>query len=224
MQVHLTLKSSNKKVGPIPVSTTERSSCGACPFKRNGCYADYGPLALHWDKVSKGERGIDWYTFCDAISGLPEESLWRHNQAGDLPHDGGRIDVPKLMALVHANVGRRGFTYTHHDIRIGKNLTWIRFANEYGFTVNLSADNLTEADDMADTGLPTVTVLPADHMTNTVTPKGRRVVVCPAVTHDNVSCMTCQLCQRADRAVIVGFPAHGSGKAKATKVFMLKQA
>lgn len=222
--VHLTMKSRNGKVGLIPVSTTGRDSCGDCPLKRNGCYAEYGPLRWHWDKVTRGELGVDWHTFCDAIAGLPEESLWRHNQAGDLPHNAGRIDAPMLVALVNANSGRRGFTYTHHDIRLGANLSWLRYANDNGFTVNLSADNLSEADDMADTGLPTVTVLSEHQVTNTVTPKGRRVVVCPAVTHDNVSCKSCQLCQRADRAAIVGFPAHGGGKDKATKVFMLREA
>ena len=56
---------------------------------------------------------------------------------------------------------------------------------------------------------PVVVVLPSNQTENTVTPKGRKVVVCPATQRDNVSCATCQLCQR-QRSTIVGFPAHGS--------------
>ena len=62
----------------------------------------------------------------------------------------------------------------------------------------------------ADAG-PVVVVLPSTQTVNTVTPKGRTVIVCPATQRDNVSCATCQLCQR-QRAAIVGFPAHGTRK------------
>jgi hypothetical protein len=59
MNVHLTLVSSNAKTGPIPVSTSSAVTCSdACPFKKDGCYADSGPLALHWSKVTSGQRGF----------------------------------------------------------------------------------------------------------------------------------------------------------------------
>ena len=218
MQVHLTLKSSNKKVGPIPVSTTERSSCGACAFKLNGCYADYGPLKLHWDKVSSHERGMSWGAFCEAIEGLASGTLWRHNQAGDLPHTNGKLDRTMVLDLANASIGLRGFTYTHHAPS-PHNVEVLQIAKRRNFVVNLSADNLEQADRYMAHNLPVVTVLPSDQLTNTVTPAGRRVVVCPAVTHDNVSCSTCQLCAKADRDVIVGFPAHGSGKRKVIAIF-----
>ena len=61
MRVHITPRSGNAKTGPIPVTTTERASCpSTCPFYDKGCYAKSGPLALHWRKVSDGERGTDW--------------------------------------------------------------------------------------------------------------------------------------------------------------------
>jgi hypothetical protein len=123
---------------------------------------------------------------------------------------GGTVDAVKLGQLVAANAGRRGFTYSHHRDRAS--LAWIRHANAWGFTVNLSANDLTDADTLADTGAgPVVVVLPSTQSQNTVTPAGRRVVVCPATQRDDVSCATCQLCQR-QRAAIVGFPAHGTRK------------
>jgi hypothetical protein len=208
MNVHLTLKSANVKTGPIPVSTTERDSCPKDCAMRAECYAASGPLALHWAAVSAGTRGISWTQFTQAIAALPDNQLWRHNQAGDLPQVNGTIDAVKLGQLVAANQGKRGFTYSHH--RDSASLAWIRHANAWGFTVNLSANDLRDADALADTDAgPVVVVLPSTQTENTTTPAGRKVVVCPATQRDDVSCATCQLCQR-QRSVIVGFPAHGT--------------
>lgn len=210
MQVHLTLKSANAKTGPIPVSTTERDSCPTDCAMRSACYAASGPLALHWAAVSAGTRGTSWGQFCADIAALPDGQLWRHNQAGDLPQTGGTIDAVKLGQLVQANMGKRGFTYSHH--RDAASLAWIRHANAWGFTVNLSANDLADADALADTGAgPVVVVLPSTQTQNTETPAGRKVVICPATQRDDVSCATCQLCQR-QRSTIVGFPAHGTRK------------
>lgn len=205
MQVHLTLKSANAKTGPIPVSTTSKASCPTDCAMASACYAASGPLALHWNKVTSGERGTDWATFTALIAGLPAGQLWRHNQAGDLPQD------PVLIGqLVHANIGRRGFTYTHH--RDAETLGWVKHANAWGFTVNLSANELADADYLADKKVgPVVVILPSMATANTKTPAGRPVVVCPATQRDNVSCATCQLCAR-QRDVIVGFPGHGTKK------------
>lgn len=208
--VHLSPKSANVKTGPIPVSTTTRATCPVDCAMREGCYASSGPLALHWSAVSSGTRGTDWQTFVDAIAQLPDGQLWRHNQAGDLPGDGYTVDPVALGQLVAANRGRRGFTYSHY--RDGASLSWIKTANEWGFTINLSANDLADADTLADTGAgPVVCVIPSTTTENTRTPAGRRVVVCPATQRDNVSCATCQLCAR-QRDVIIGFPAHGTRK------------
>jgi len=213
MRVSLTLKSRNAKTGPIPVSTSSNDTCPAvCPLKDQGCYAKYGPLGMYWAKVNGGTAGATWAEFVAQIAELPADTLWRHNQAGDLPGISDVIDAPALAKLVKANSGKRGFTYTHKPMTAA-NARAVRAANAAGFTINLSGNNLAHADALADTGAgPVVAVLPADQKTNTTTPAGRKVVVCPATIRDDVSCATCQLCQRRDRAVIVGFPAHGAAK------------
>jgi hypothetical protein len=177
---------------------------------RGECYAASGPLALHWSKVSAGARGTDWPTFTASIAALPDNQLWRHNQAGDLPKKNNSIDPVKLGQLVAANKNRRGFTYSHH--RDADSINWIRHANNWGFTVNLSANDLIDADILASHNAgPVVVVLPSTTTKNTTTPAGRAVVICPATQRDDVSCATCQLCQR-QRSAIVGFPAHGTRK------------
>lgn len=217
MRYHLTLKSSNSKTGPIPVSTSPRTTCPACPFKGSGCYADGGPIALHWDAVTSGKRGDAWHVFVGRIAALPEGQLWRHNQAGDLPGVGDDLDSVALLQLVDANSGRRGFTYTHKPLT-AKNASAIKEANARGFTVNLSANNLEHADELAAAAVgPVAVVLPSEQTTNTTTPKGRKVVVCPATQREDVSCATCQMCAR-QRDVIIGFPAHGARVKRANEV------
>lgn len=211
MHAHLTLKSNNKKTGPIPVSTTERASCPrTCIHKASSCYAETGPLAMHWSKIP--ERGKPWAEFCAEIAALPEQTLWRHNQAGDLPGDGTLIDGPALMLLVEANLGKKGFTYTHYDPHQGANAYWIAAANAMGFAVNLSADSLEQADAYVELGIgPVVVVVDSNETAQGQTPEGRTVALCPATQRDDIGCSTCGICAEQHKAVI-GFPAHGARK------------
>jgi hypothetical protein len=218
---HITPKSKNAKVGKMAVTTSTATTCpSACPFKDNGCYAESGPLKLHWLKVTEGKRGDDWSTFLDKIKELPAGSKWRHNQAGDLPGDTKDLDSAKCADLAKANEGKRGFTYTHYDVLDNfQNAITVNMMNHLGFTVNVSANNLDHADQLCDLDIaPVATVLPIEQTTNTVTPKGRKVVVCPATYKDDVSCADCMLCEKRDRKVIVGFPAHGTSKKKASAI------
>jgi hypothetical protein len=183
--MHLTLKSANAKTGPIPVSTSSAETCpDACPLKAKGCYAFYGNLARHWRKVTSGERGGSWRAFIRQVASLPTGQLWRHNQAGDLPGVGDVIDAGALAELVQANKGKRGFCYTHKPVfgpHADANRRAIATANAAGLTVNLSANNVAEADKLADLDLaPVVTILPSDAPDAGLTPAGRRWIVCPA--------------------------------------------
>lgn len=219
MRVNFTKKSKNAKTGPIPVSTSCASTCpSTCAFKERGCYAAGGPLAILWRKVTEGKAGDDWRTFCAKVESLPPGTLWRHNQAGDLPGIGNEIDAKAMLELVQANEGRKGFTYTHKPME-GVNRLLVQHANEEGFTVNLSADSLPHADALSDLNIaPVVVVLPSDQLENTTTPMGRKVVVCPAVTHEGVTCATCALCASASRRVVIGFPAHGMNARHVSRV------
>jgi hypothetical protein len=218
--------SKNVKTGKIPVSTSAASTCpDACPLKAKGCYASSGfHLALHWRKVSEQGRGDDWTTFVSRISGLPDGQLFRHNQAGDLPGENNAIDTDALAELVDASEGKRGWTYTHKPVVGDGNLETcnraaVRDANARGFTINLSADNLAEADELKATDCgPVVVVLPIDSPLAMTTPAGHKVIVCPAQRPESkATCATCGLCQK-QRAVIVGFLAHGTQAKSASAI------
>lgn len=232
MLTHITPKSSNEKTGQIPVTTTSGKSCpNSCPLNNansGGCYAESGPLALHWRKVTEGARGDEYPVFLDKIAKMPDGQLWRHNQAGDLYGDGDKINAGALSALVDANKRKRGFTYTHKPVvGDGKTATdnrrAVKSANAGGFTVNLSANNLADADELSALKIgPVVTILPIDSEENLITPGGRRVVVCPAQTRDGITCATCKLCAVVDRSIIVGFRSHGTSQKKAQRVFFMR--
>jgi hypothetical protein len=225
-QAYLKPSSRNVKTGPIPVSTTSAATCPpSCPLAAGGgCYATEGPIGLHFRAVTAGERGVEWDEFCRQIAALPPGTFWRHNQAGDLPGEGEVIDAEEMRALVAANRGKKGYTYTH-KYGTPENLELIRQANEQGFTVNLSANNPAQADRLAALGIaPVTTVLPTEQTRGVRTPGGRRVVVCPAATKPGVSCATCKLCQRPGRETIIGFPAHGSRQRKASAIASRSEA
>ena len=228
MKFHLTPKSGNQKTGLIPVTTTSGETCPPeCPFAgKNGCYAESGPLALHWRKVTEGKRGENFPAFLgqleNTLSSLPPRQLWRHNQAGDLPGKGSKIDVIALAKIVAVNARTfsRGYTYTHKPMASVKNRMAVQSANISGFAVNLSGNSLAHADELAALEIaPVVCVVPLGTETKELkTPGGRAVIVCPAQT-GNATCATCGLCAVRDpRRPIVAFLAHGTGAKKVSAI------
>jgi hypothetical protein len=211
-------KSHNRKLGPIPLSVSEPGTCPtSCGLYQTGCYASYGKLGVHWRGRSRA-NWVSWRKFLALVRELPEGTLWRHNEAGDLAGEpDGRIDGESLGALVEANRGRRGFTFTHRTDP--ENWELLRWANLEGFTVNLSADTPREADRLmmdGDPGVglagPVAVLLPADYPDRGGrTPAGHRVVVCPAQT-SGLTCLECRLCANPYRHSIVGFRSHGQAK------------
>ena len=201
----------------IPTTTSAKDTCpNTCPLKEKGCYARYSFLGNYWKKLSNGEvkNSFNFKELLKAVKQLNEGALWRHNQAGDLMHNDGEIDSQALTALVKANKGRKGFTYTHHKLDIANNALNLAIANDNGFTVNISCDNLQEADKVFNQydDLPVVTLLPMDSSKVSYTESGNKVIACPAEGSKKVSCKTCKLCSISDRDYIIGFRAHGTAK------------
>ncbi len=185
-------------------------------------------LGHHWR--STPVRGESWESFCREIEALPDGQLWRHNTAGDLPGLKTRIDHAKLSRLVAANKGKYGFTFTHKPVLYGshedakRNRDAIERANRSGFTINLSADGVEQADALWDlTIAPVAVVLPSTTPDRSFkTPNGHPVVICPAELSDRVTCATCALCAKADRHSIVGFRAHGQSKREVSELVQLR--
>jgi hypothetical protein len=181
MQVMFVEVSQNAKTGPIPASIVERASCwSGCALYENGCYAENGALAMHWDRVSRGLAGGSWSEFCGKVATLRPGRLWRYAQAGDLPGHGPQIDVTLLEELAVANAGKQAIAFTHKPV-LGddpvavENRRLIAAAIKAGFTINFSADNPAHADKLADLGIASVvTVLARDYARRAVRHRFKR--------------------------------------------------
>jgi len=218
MRYQFTAKSSNTKTGPIPTTMTEKDSCPVtCSLRGNGCYAENFPLSLHWGRVATD--GISEEELLMMIRGLPKGQRWRHNVAGDLPHNNGTVDHDKLQNLALAAHGKETILYTHHKLTRENAASFriVRYA--YGLNVNASCESIQTAETALDQGINAVVVMPHDTSSQTVkTERGSSVVICPATYKDNVTCASCGLCakDRVSNRVIVAFPAHGARKKVAT--------
>lgn len=226
-QFHIAQRSANGKTGLMLVTTSGASTCPpACPFRRSGCYGDSGPLRLHWDLVSNGRRGISETEYLQILSRMTPNQIWRLNQVGDLPGKNNRLNKQSVIRLSASVSHTRPIAFTHYPVIADKvlqvsenvaqyNRSVLLEARQHGLSVNISANNLRHADQIADLGLfPVVATVPKDSPIKMRTPEGRATVRCPATVRNDITCSTCgngsPLCSRPDRAVIVTFPAHGN--------------
>jgi hypothetical protein len=98
----------------------------------------------------------------------------------------------------------------------------IYLANCEGFTINLSANSLRHADELAALKIaPVAVVVAEDAPAKFKTPEGRDVVVCLNETQ-RLTCLECQLCAVPTRKSIVGFRAHGQAKALVSQLVTLR--
>lgn len=236
MKVLFIKKSSNKKVGSLPVTITEAASCPkTCPHINGNCYGKTGPQSWIWAKVNKGTAGKNlsgWDEFCKKISALPAGQPWRHNTTGDLFHVDGLIRLDLLKKLIDANRGKRGWTYSHHLLNT-HNTEALKYATNNEFTINASCETLEQSDKALNKGLNAACIVSSNRpelipfsslkdkrtyyrQTAPIkTPQGRRLVICPAQKSDSQACKTCLLCSKQSKGKwAVGFVAHGNNKKK----------
>lgn len=217
----LVRRSKNRKTGPIAVTYTSHSTCpDACPLKSKGCYAETGFTQFPWRQA---DNGITFRQLMKQIPTLPTDSLVRHNVAGDLPGWDNKLDEKMCleMATTYGN-NVRAFTYTHYPVWYHKhakhNREVIKEMNNRGFTVNVSANNLKQADQYKRTGLPVVAIVPFETTVRDRTQDANLVGVCPAQVNDSITCKKCKLCAQTYRELIVGFLPHGAHKSHVNSI------
>lgn len=72
---HITKKSGNRKTGEIVATTSSQETCpDVCPLKKGGCYADGGPLNMHWCQITNGTRGVPFDEFLKELRSIDR---WR---------------------------------------------------------------------------------------------------------------------------------------------------
>lgn len=217
-------RSRNSKTGDVPTawvgfSTGEaKKSCIGCGLLGNGCYAYGGsPILGHQSltKASMSQPGR--YTLTAALKARSRKArMVRVTALGDV----GRIGREAADAIV-AEIKESGLAlvgYTHHWKEVAVAVAW------HG-RLMASADNLKEADQAAAAGWRVSVTVPSDHPRVSLTPEGRKVVVCPAQVKEDhsVQCNNCKLCDGSKRGPIIGFRAHGR-KVKAMDIRFKQQS
>ena len=228
---HLSKKSSNKKLGGLPASTSSKDTCpSSCPLFSK-CYAKKGPQSWHWAKVTKGTRGTSWEGFLQKVEQLKPGSLFRHNVSGDLPtlNNLGIVDVVKLdqlqCATTNAGVSLYTYTHWHTDPNFSKsNLQAIKRFSQPGFVINLSTEKIEDAAFYKASGFDAVitntTVFefalraikdnkePLQIVSTEDLTKPIKVIPCPEQYTDTATCASCKLCSRYNRDYVIAFKEH----------------
>lgn len=216
----------NRKLGhsTYVVSLSSDTCPDSCPLKSAGCYAKQGHLRVHWNRVDRGEAKHDpkvgrWAGrgFNDLAATLRAEvrpgHLLRIGDMGD-PSENGVVPAVLIEALGELALrGVRSIVYTHAPRSL--NSFAIDLAKSLGVALNFSTHGTSL--DVSILGSTVTTVTP-EHWTLPGTAGAQDGLLrCPAETSD-VTCDSCGLCARPNRAYAIGFTAHGSQKRRVAEV------
>ena len=226
---HLSRKSGNKKLGGIASSTSSWDTCSRSCGLWDSCYGKRGPQSWHAKRVSNGERGTDWDSFCAAVESLKFGTMLRHNVSGDLPvSPQGLILTMELDQLQCAavNAGLMFYTYTHHHTnQLGKvNANTVKRFSSPGFVINISTESVTDAvqyhRDGHDVVITNSAVFelavraikdnknPLEVVNTYDISKPVKVIPCPEQYTDSATCASCKLCARYNRDYVIAFRKH----------------
>lgn len=215
--VHIVAQSGNVKTGVMPVTYRTADTCPTtCPFLpvsmggNGGCYGTgrifgiagkYATLMSETDalaKLARAPRGAKYM---------------RDRVVGDVVTPDGKFDHPYVAAIArvaHAS-GLRVFGYTHAwPIMTRDDVETVKGT---GYVMNASCETADDVARAVSLGMPTV--IAGDSWQDGDVIAGRRIVTCPAQTRDDVSCASCGLCAKPDRACTVRFLIHGMAKNQA---------
>lgn len=212
-------RTKNGKTDDVPtlwVGETRQESFDSCKgcsqLQTRSCYAQFGTPAMgHSSMVRAAARGKT-YAFEAAMAARSVGAkMARFGAIGDP----SRIAQSTLARWIY-RVREEGLSvvgYTHHwrEKRNG----WLRDS------FMASCDSIEEADEAFDKGWRPACVAPSDHAGGVTTPKGRKLIVCPAIAAERkgrkVTCNACRLCDVEVASVGVIFPDHGPKRTKRTK-------
>jgi len=212
-------RTENRKLGNVVVVSSSPKTCPLnCEFKNNGCYAEYGPISLHWRRID--QKGINCSDLCNEINNLPVYLPIRFWDAGDFPGNGitlNRKECIQIGNVIKKRTETKNYAYTHYDMNIQENRTVVRMLLRRNLIANIST-TMYQADNLLNKyNFPVVIVAPEPC---SQTPSGHKIVMCPNQMaklnkQDGVlTCDKCLLCAQWPRDYAIGFLPHGTNKNK----------
>jgi hypothetical protein len=216
--VHLVPRSGNTKTGPLPVTYRPMTTCPpGCPFLPGGAHGGcYGTGRLFASaKYRSGTVDVETAVWRVRLGMDPAARYLRDRVVGDVVTPAGDIDRDYLAAIAEIATANNliPFGYTHAWGRFaGDDVAWL---HSLGYVMNASTETLAQAERAAALGMP-VTIVD-DEMPEGTPIAGQRLITCPAQTRDDITCATCGLCAKADRATIIRFRPHGTAEQRARR-------
>lgn len=223
---HIVAQSGNSKTGPMPVTYRTADTCPTdCPFLprslggAGGCYGTgriFGIAGKYATLMSESQAVAK-------LGRAPRDARFmRDRVVGDLVTPDGSFDRDYVQAIarVAGKVGLTVFGYSHAWRLMSADD--VAETSASGYVLNASCETESDVREAVLLGLPTV--LAGDSWTDGDMVAGRRVVTCPAQTRDDVSCSTCGLCAKPNRACTVRFLVHGTARAQAAASIVARAA
>jgi hypothetical protein len=211
--------SENKKLGSCSATYVAQQSCPkCCPFMGHGCYAEYGNMGVHTNRLNKSAKtkfaGSKMIALqeAEAIDRLEPRLDLRLHVVGD-----SRTNAAALIVALAARryVDRAAkpvsvWTYTH---------AWrqVRKASWLDVSVLASCETPDQVRQAHELGYATAMVVAKFTRRSAYMADGIKILACPAQTI-GTNCAACRLCMDAERlksaGITIGFEAHGVGKGK----------
>lgn len=234
--IHLTPQSGNAKTGNIPVTYRPMTTCAiGCPFlpksyaaelvaqgKRDasipangGCYGTGRIFGM----AAKFSQTVPVTELRAKLSRAAKSARFlRDRVVGDVMTDAGEIDHDYIESIA-------GLANEFDLIPFGYTHAWRDFTRddvarvkETGYVMNASCETRDDVRAAIDLGFPVTIASDLINDGETFTrPDGKdlRVVTCPAQTRENVTCASCGLCAKSERAAVVRFNIHGTARKSA---------
>lgn len=217
-----------EKLGYVYTTTVARQSCPeSCPLRLDGgCYAEGNTARQHWDVLTDAAEGLDALDLAraeaaaiDRVAARAGDRGKRGKPFGPVPmrlHVAGDCSTPAAAELVAAaamrytaRTGGPVWTYTH-AWRVVPRAAWGRVA------VLASCERPGELAEARARGYAAALVVEDFGGTAAARPLGKtgfKVLPCPAMTKDRVTCESCRLCFSDARlraaGLAIGFAVHG---------------
>lgn len=210
-------QSSNTKLGNMPASyrtlTTCPESCPFLPTNKGGCYGGGRLFGL----AKKHARDIAEDDALKILKGARQDAKYlRDRVVGDVVAPDGSFDLPYVLTIarIAEKSGVRAFGYTHHYRAMSPED--VQAVADSGYIMNASTETREDIEQAVALGLPTTVT--GNSWTEGEVVAGRRITTCPAQTRNDVTCSSCGLCAKPERACTVRFLLHGPTRQAAAAI------
>lgn len=215
--------SQNAKLGPVAVTTATLASCGPCPLRDAGCYAQQGPLGWMVKRMNDHATATAATPVeiardeAQAIGTLKSGLPLRLHVAGDCQTDEAASIVSQAAERYSRRHRAPAWTYTHAWRQVSRS-SWGQVS------VLASCETPEHVDQAREAGYAAALVVEAypNGRKSWKLANGSTAIPCPQTTDAAASCADCRLCWNDQalrgRNAVIAFEAHGaqSKKVKAT--------